>query len=51
MEIIQLFQAMLSALMVPVVIYIVKLEKRLITLEIKITQLCQSINEKGGERK
>ena len=50
-EIIQIAQFFMTFLVVPVFVYIVKLEKRLTGLETKIEFLCNELFKKGGEKK
>lgn len=41
----------MTFLVVPVFVYIVKLEKRLVRLETKIEFICFNIEKRGGEKK
>jgi len=50
-EIIQIVQFFMTFLVVPALIYIVKLEKRLVRLETKIEFICNNIGKRGGDKK
>ena len=49
LDIIEGTRLMLSFIIVPVGIYIVRLEKKLTMLEIKIDQICKTLNQEGGK--
>ena len=50
-ETLQIIQLFMTFLVVPVFVYIVKLEKRLTRLETKIEFLCNELFKEGGEKK
>ena len=49
-EIIQIVQFFMTFLVVPVFVYIVKLERRITRLETKIEFICFNIEKRGGEK-
>ena len=50
-ETLQILQLIFSFLIVPVLGYIITLEKRITRLETKIEFLCNELFKKGGEKK
>ncbi len=50
-ETLQILQLIISFFIVPVLGYVITLEKRITRLETKIEVLCNEILHKGGEKK
>ncbi len=50
-EIIQIVQFFMTFFVVPVFVYVVKLERRITRLETKIEFICLNIEKRGGKRK